>query len=331
MDGAFRAWTPRPENRAELRGVSRARRLLWRRGMRFEFEHLGTTTPFELSDGQHLLGGGSEDHVRLDGLPPRLLTLRIEAQRLMVEAARTFSVNGVLAPPGVARLVLPGEELGLPEEMCLRVLQEAPAERGVGTVAVLKGLLTGAEEPGPSRAATLTCLTGLDVGRTHALADACTELGRGSEAGFRLRDRAVSRLHARIHPGEGGLFTLEDLGSPNGVFLNGQRVTGRAPLADGDVIELGRSLLRFQAPVEEPPPPPAPPPPSEPAADAPQAPGDAEPATTTEAAAQAPAGEAAPNPQPPLKKSRGEWWLIGLAALAALAGLVVTYALAGSG
>ncbi|MFP2934195.1 FHA domain-containing protein, partial [Pyxidicoccus sp. 3LG] len=223
--------------------------------MRFEFEHLGTTTPFELSEGQHLLGGGSEDHIRLEGLPPRLLTLRIESQRLMVEAARTFLVNGVLAPPGVSRLVLPGEVLGLPEEMCLRVLQESAGERGVGTVAVLKGLLTGAEELAPSRAATLTCLTGLDVGRTHALAERCTGLGRGSEVALRLRDRAVSRTHARILHDAGG-FTLEDLASPNGVFINGQRVRGSAPLADGDVIELGRSLLRFQAPVEEPPPPP---------------------------------------------------------------------------
>ncbi|WNZ65921.1 FHA domain-containing protein [Myxococcus sp. MxC21-1] len=46
------------------------------------------------------------------------------------------------------------------------------------------------------------------------------------------------------------------MGSPNGVFLNGQRVESRVPLADGDVIEMGRSLLRFQAAVEETPPPP---------------------------------------------------------------------------
>ncbi|QSQ27840.1 FHA domain-containing protein [Pyxidicoccus parkwayensis] len=301
--------------------------------MRFEFEHLGTTTPFELFDGQHLLGGGTEDHIRLEGLPPRLLTLRIEAQRLMVEASRTFSVNGVLAPPGISRLVLPGEVLGLPEEMCLRVLREAVAERGVGTVAVLKGLLTGAEEPGPSRAATLTCLTGLDVGRTHALAEACTELGRGSEVALRLRDRAVSRTHARVLHGDEG-FTLEDLGSPNGVFINGQRVKGRMPLADGDVIEMGRTLLRFQAPVEEPPPPPAPAPSPElvPSANTEQTSGAAIPdsATGTATEAQASPGTDATATTPPPKKARGEWWLIGLGALAALAGLVVTYALAGS-
>lgn len=292
--------------------------------MRFEFEHLGTPTPFELSEGLHLLGGGPEDSIRLEGLPPRLLTLRIEARRLTVEAARTFTVNGVLAPPGVPRLVLPGEVLGLPEGMSLRVLPEE-GERGVGTVAVLKGLLTGAEALAPSRAATLTCLTGLDVGRTHALAEPCTDIGRGSGVTLRLRDRAVSRVHARILHGADG-FSLEDLASPNGVFINGQRMRGHAPLADGDVIELGRSLLRFQAPLAEPPPPPPAPAPGpvmpEPDSTAPPPgegdtlPAPAEPPSSGPAAAAAKRG------------TRGEWWLLGLGALAALAGLGVAYALA---
>ncbi|AEI66057.1 FHA domain-containing protein [Corallococcus macrosporus] len=283
--------------------------------MRFEFEHLGSTTPFELAEGVHLLGGGPDDHIRLDGLPPSLLSLRVEAQRLMVEAARTFSVNGVLVPPGVPRLVLPGEALGLPDDMGLRVLQESVSERGVGTVALLKGLLTGTDEPAPSRAATLTCLTGLDVGRVHALAEAQTDIGRGSDVALRLRDRAVSRTHARVVHAEEG-FTLEDLGSPNGVFLNGQRLERRALLADGDVIEMGRSLLRFQAAVEEPPPPAPPPVENEPVPDAVQ------PAPTE--AVEEPAPEAPPS----ASKPRGEWWLIGLGAVAASAGVAITWALA---
>lgn len=302
--------TPRPGKPAKHRAQGPVQRLLPRRGMRFEFEHLGTTTPFELPEGQHLLGGGPEDHIRLDGLPPGLLALRIEARQLMVEAARTLPVSGVFAPPGVPRLVLPGEVLELPEGMCLRVLPEAPDERGVGTVAVLKGLLTGAPGLAPSRAATLTCLTGLDVGRTHALAEACTELGRGREATLRLRDRTVSRAHARILQGEDG-FALEDRDSPNGVYLNGQRVKGRAPLSDGDVLELGRTFLRFQAPVKEPPPLEEAPPPA--------------PVPETPQAGSPPSQDAA------VPRPGGEWWLIGLGAVAALVGVVVTYALATGG
>jgi hypothetical protein len=269
--------------------------------MHFEFAHLGTTTPFELTDGQHLLGGGPEDHVRLEALPPSFLILCIEGSHLTVEAARTFTVNDVLVPPGVPRLVLPGEVVGLPDEMRLKVLQPPDGgTRGVGTVAVLKHLLTDGDGRVPSRAATLTCLTGLDVGRTFPLAEAQTDIGRGTGVDLRLRDRSVSRAHARILR-EGLTFTLVDLDSPNGVYLNSHRVRGPAPLTEGDVIELGKSLLRFQAAVEE----------VEPAA-SPAEPQDESPPPAA-ALAQ--------------RKTRGEWWFIGIGAATALAGMLVTYAL----
>jgi hypothetical protein len=266
--------------------------------MHFEFEHLGTSTPFELPEGVHLLGGGEGDQVRLEGLPSRLLTLRIESHRLMVEAARTFTVGGVRVAPGVPRLVVPGEVVGLPEGMSLKVLEpEGVAERQVGTMAVLKHLLTDAEALAPSRAATLTCLVGADVGRTFALAEAHTDMGRGKEVAVRLRDLAVSRRHARILHQEGA-FLLEDLGGPNGIYLNGRRVREPAPLTEGDVLELGRTLLRFQAPMPEERPTP-----------------DEPPAT--------PASEDLPE----RPRVRWEGWLIGLAAALALVGLLATYAL----
>ncbi|HEX8433955.1 FHA domain-containing protein [Archangium sp.] len=287
--------------------------------MHFEFEHLGTTTPFELPEGLHLLGGGAEDHIRLEGLPSGLLTLRIEDHRLMVEATRAFTVEDVRVPPGVPRLVLPGEVVGLPERMSLKVLDpDGNAERQVGTLAVLKNLLTDTEALTPSRAAALTCLTGADVGRTFALAEASTELGRGKEVAVRLRDIAVSRRHARVRHQDGAFF-LEDLGSPNGVYLNGKRVEAPSPLTEGDVIELGRTLLRFQAPMAEPLPPPdkaSPPPETE----KPSAP--AEEPIAHEAPPTPSAGDAPERP-------RWEWWLIGLGATTALVGLLATYALTG--
>ncbi|WP_224367342.1 FHA domain-containing protein [Hyalangium versicolor] len=261
--------------------------------MHFEFAHLGTITPFELSEGQHLLGGGSDDHVRLEALPPGFLTLRIEGPRLTVEAAQTFTVNDVKVPPRVPRLVLPGEVVGLPEEMSLKVLQAAQAEgRSVGTRAMLKHLLTEGADELPSRAATLTWLTGLDVGRTFPLAEARTDIGRGTHVDLRVRDRAVSRSHARILR-EGSTFTLMDLDSPNGVFLNGRRLRSTAALADGDVIELGQTLLRFQAPVEEP------------------------------ARSDPPPSLAEPAPE----KSRSVGWFIGLGVTMALVGVLVLYSL----
>jgi hypothetical protein len=280
--------------------------------MHFEFEHLGTTTPFELPEGQHRLGGSPEDQIRLEGLPPGLLTLNIEGPRLTVEAAQTFMVDGVLVPPGVPRLVLPGEVVGLPEQMRLKVLLAAHAgERGVGTVAVLKHLLTDGDEGVASRAPTLTCLTGLDVGRSFALAEVKTDIGRGTEVDLRLRDRAVSRTHARIVR-QGSTFTVEDLRSPNGVFVNGHRVERSRVLSDGDVIELGQTILRFQAAVEEP---------------VPTAEGTEIPAPDGGTVA---GQEPSPQPSP---GGRGGWglrgagWLVALGAATALAGVLVIYAL----
>lgn len=278
--------------------------------MRFEFEHLGTPTPFELDEGHHLLGGGPDDHVHLEGLPPGLLTLRIDSGRLMVQAVRSFTANAVRVLPGVSRLVLPGEVLGLPDGMCLRVLAEPSAPgRAVGTVAVLKGLLTDGELR-PSRAATLTCLTGLDVGRCHALAEASTDLGRGDGVSLRLRDRAVSRMHARIRREDSG-FVLEDLGTPNGVFLNGVRLEAPAPLSDGDVMELGRSLLRFQAAFDE-------------------AAGAAPPVPRPGSAMEEPTETGTPRP-PEGRPRRLEAWLIAGAVALALGALLATALLTATG
>jgi hypothetical protein len=292
--------------------------LLQRPAMHFEFEHLGTTTPFELAEGHHLLGGGSEDQVRLEGLPPAFLILRIEGARLTVEAAQPFTVNDVLVPSKVPRLVLPGEVVGLPEGMRLKVLQAPHAGvRSVGTAAVLKHLLTEGADLVPSRAAALTCLTGLDVGRTFPLAEAQTDIGRGTRVDLRLRDRTVSRAHARVIR-EGSSFMLLDLRSPNGIYVNGRRLKGSTPLSEGDVIELGQTLLRFQAAVEVP----ASVVPSEPLALS---------SSSGPAAPLPPAPDAAAPPpslaELPPGRAHGELWLIGLGAATALAGVLVTYAL----
>lgn len=68
--------------------------------------------------------------------------------------------------------------------------------------------------------------------------------GRDPACGVRfdpVRDDLVGRHHARVerHPAEAYTFTLTDLDSRNGTFLNGFRVVGTVPLNPGDVIELG--------------------------------------------------------------------------------------------
>jgi hypothetical protein len=64
-------------------------------------------------------------------------------------------------------------------------------------------------------------------------------LGRDEGASIRIDGTGVSRRHARITV-RGGRATIEDLDSKNGTFCGEARVTAPRPLADGDVIRLGR-------------------------------------------------------------------------------------------
>jgi pSer/pThr/pTyr-binding forkhead associated (FHA) protein len=75
------------------------------------------------------------------------------------------------------------------------------------------------------------------------LAGEVMHVGRGLAADLRLDDNSVSRRHAIIVPRPSGARILDDR-SANGTLVNGRRVQ-QADLRDGDVIVLGRVVLRF--------------------------------------------------------------------------------------
>ena len=66
-------------------------------------------------------------------------------------------------------------------------------------------------------------------------------LGRDITNDIVINDPEVSRHHCRLTRGGGG-YTMEDLGSTNGTFVNGQRLTGARPLSGGDMIGLGETV-----------------------------------------------------------------------------------------
>jgi DNA-binding NtrC family response regulator len=72
------------------------------------------------------------------------------------------------------------------------------------------------------------------------------ELGRESPSLLGIEDSKISRHHARIEQRE-GRWWLVDLGSRNGTWLQGQRVSGAVPLRLGEVIRVGDTLLVFMA------------------------------------------------------------------------------------
>jgi hypothetical protein len=85
---------------------------------------------------------------------------------------------------------------------------------------------------------------GLRAGSAYDLSDGAL-LGRGDGADIRLEDAFASTSHARLTP-EGDVIVLEDLGSTNGTYLNGEPVRGPQPLHVGDRIKIGDSEFSFE-------------------------------------------------------------------------------------
>jgi adenylate cyclase len=73
----------------------------------------------------------------------------------------------------------------------------------------------------------------------------CWTFGRGEENNFVLRDRWISRNHAILQSNEGGDFYLIDLGSRNGTFINGKRVSIPVTIKPGDQIMFGQTEMEF--------------------------------------------------------------------------------------
>ena len=122
-------------------------------------------------------------------------------------------------PPKSAGLTLPGPRLGRGLELAL---SDIPALLG---------------------------LQGLAAGSTFVLTDGEVTMGRDGDNEIVLAESTVSRRHARLVRDSQGRITLTDLGSANGVYVNGMRVQ-HAILSHGDEVKVGDNYFRFQAAKE---------------------------------------------------------------------------------
>lgn len=90
-------------------------------------------------------------------------------------------------------------------------------------------------------------------GIRHPLAPPGFTLGRGTDADVRINDPGISRLHARVTVAgtpDDPQIDIEDLGSTNGVIVDGRRVQS-SPLRDGSRIEMGNTRLLVRTPVSD--------------------------------------------------------------------------------
>src|SRR5438105_8769204 len=74
-------------------------------------------------------------------------------------------------------------------------------------------------------------------------------IGRQDGNTIRLTERNVSRRHARLVK-ENGNVVIEDLGSYNGVRVNGEKITGPTKIKEGDLVEIGDYDLGIQGKLD---------------------------------------------------------------------------------
>lgn len=162
--------------------------------------------------------------------------LRQLAQRLGIDA------------PEPAPLVADEQEANIVYTPLKRTPEPIPEEAGL-PAAVSARAQRGPEISLPGIAA-LIGLQGIAAGGTFALTSGDLTIGRDGENEIVLAENTVSRRHARLLRDGQGQFTVTDLGSANGVYVNGERVQ-RAILTHGDEVKVGDNYFRYQADKEQ--------------------------------------------------------------------------------
>ena len=98
----------------------------------------------------------------------------------------------------------------------------------------------------------LVCTAGTREGSTIAVPEGGLKIGRADDNDIVLDDDGVSRYHATLLFDNGSLW-LQDAGSRNGVFVNGERLSGHRALKVGDVLSIAEHTfaVRWRSDVQE--------------------------------------------------------------------------------
>ena len=140
-----------------------------------------------------------------------------------------------------AQLVRPGGQSGEAHAVSPQE-QEPSSEHGetmiYSTSARVRGQVAEAQER-PTRALIVVS------GRRLPVPPRGATIGRSRDCDIVLDDAGISRRHAEIRPGDVG-WTVSDLGSTNGVRVNGRTLRGAQALQAGDHVELGSTEIVFE-------------------------------------------------------------------------------------
>lgn len=99
----------------------------------------------------------------------------------------------------------------------------------------------------PMGSALMVVRRGPNSGSRFLLDGELTTAGRHPESDIFLDDVTVSRRHVEFRRGSDGVFTVSDVGSLNGTYVNRERIEAGVPLANGDEVQIGKFRLVFFA------------------------------------------------------------------------------------
>jgi hypothetical protein len=231
--------------RSEVRPVELARKLA-----REMDEHKTVSVSRTYVPNEYVIWLSPEDRERLESVEGSLID---ELSAYLLEHARREKL-ALLSRPQIefqtddelslgefgiqTRLVRPADEPGS---------EEAQAEQAghgntmiYSTAGRIRGPVEEAQGTRPTRALLIA------EGRRHVIPPGGAVVGRSRECDVVLADANVSRRHAEVRPGAAGTWTIADMGSTNGVRINGRQIAGAEQLAGGDRIVLGTAEISFE-------------------------------------------------------------------------------------
>jgi Protein of unknown function (DUF3662)/Inner membrane component of T3SS, cytoplasmic domain len=227
--------------RTQVRPVEIARKLA-----REMDEHKTVSVSRTYVPNEYAVWLSSEDRERFEGVEHEVID---ELAAYLLEHARRERL-ALISRPQIEfrtddRLSL--GEFGIQARLVRTAAEEDDAEQGDhGHTMVYSSSSRVQEELHEARTARAGRAVILAEGKRMPVAPGGAVIGRSRECDIVLQDSNVSRRHAEIRPSGGDGWTISDLGSTNGVRVNGRAIKSATPLQPGDEIAVGTVDVRFE-------------------------------------------------------------------------------------
>ena len=199
-----------------------------------EDERGALVSEHELTGGQLNIGRSSENNIILASGSVSRNHGCIYLENGIVYIADMGSSNGVIVDDARIKGECPIDDTNRIRLGDYRIILEKRINRPVADVGINTAVTT------PERAhGKLVVLNGPKMNQEVFLYEPVTGIGRTEENDVSFPDISISRHHARLQVQDDGSYILSDLGSSNGTFYNGRRLTAAARARFGDQIQFG--------------------------------------------------------------------------------------------